>query len=105
VSASDASLVDVITKAHRLGLKVMLKPHIDITNDPEFWRGDIGTGFTAKQWDEWFASYTQFILHFAKMAERYHAEMLSVSCELIEVTKITIVNNIPSYYNYYLLIN
>jgi len=47
VSASDSSLVDVINKSHRLGLKVMLKPHIDITNDPEFWRGDIGTGFTA----------------------------------------------------------
>ena len=43
---ADADLIQVISQAHSLGLKVMLKPHVDLANDPTHWRGQIGEGFT-----------------------------------------------------------
>ncbi len=54
-----------------MGHKVMLKPHIDLVYDSNrtLWRGDIGRGMTAGQWQAWFASYTKFILKYAKLAQ------------------------------------
>jgi len=79
---TDASLERVIQKAHALGLKVMLKPHVDLANDPQHYRGEIGPAFTAADWTAWFASYRPFILHYAALAARTGCEMFSVGCEL-----------------------
>jgi len=79
---SDASLERVIQKAHALGLKVMLKPHVDLSNDPQHYRGEIGPAFTAADWAAWFASYRPFILRYAALAARTRCEMFSVGCEL-----------------------
>lgn len=38
-AASDANLVYTIQEAHRLGLKAMVKPHVDLSDDPNHWRG------------------------------------------------------------------
>ncbi|KAL4493098.1 hypothetical protein ABPG72_003183 [Tetrahymena utriculariae] len=86
VTATDEALTRVINYAHQIGLQVMLKPHIDLIEDPLFWRGDIGKNFTQTQWNKWFASYTDYILHFARMSEKLQVEMYSLSCELIEVS-------------------
>ena len=32
---TDADLIHTITEAHRLGLRVMLKPHLDLWDDPD----------------------------------------------------------------------
>jgi hypothetical protein len=81
----------IINYAHDLGLKVLLKPHIDLSREKNYsviWRGDIGKNFTSqKQWDEWFASYTIFISKYAQLAEILKVEMFSVSCELINTSK------------------
>jgi len=79
---TDASLMDIIRFAKELGLKVMLKPHVDILLEPSHWRGEIGGGFTEADWAAWFGSYREFIVHYAEMAEAAGAEMFSAGCEL-----------------------
>ncbi len=78
----DASVERIIQYAHGLGLKVMLKPHVDLANDTQHYRGEIGPDFTAADWAGWFASYRAFILHYAAMAERTGCELFCVGCEL-----------------------
>ena len=60
---TDASLRTAIAYAHSLGLKVLLKPHIDPFRSQ--WRGEIGESFTEPQWATWFANYRAFIVHYA----------------------------------------
>ncbi len=43
---TDSSVREIIRYAHQLGLKVMLKPHIDLLYDPQHWRGEIGPNFS-----------------------------------------------------------
>lgn len=79
---TDADLVHVITLAHSLGLKVMLKPHVDLGDDPGHWRGQIGQSFAQTQWSVWFASYQNFINHYAQLAQTYNVEQFCVGTEL-----------------------
>jgi hypothetical protein len=70
----DEALSHAINKAHSLGLKVMLKPHIDIQSG-EF-RGDIPGE------EEWFRNYGEFILKYAKFAAKFNVELFCVGTEL-----------------------
>ncbi len=79
---TDASLERIIGRAHDLGLKVMLKPHVDLADDSAHYRGEIGPNFTAADWAAWFASYRPFILHYAEMAAKTNCEIFCVGCEL-----------------------
>ncbi|MFH1665408.1 MAG: hypothetical protein ABIA77_04595 [Candidatus Omnitrophota bacterium] len=80
---SDISISHVIRKAHSLGLKVMLKPHLDLldTAGETCWRADIGFA-DENDWKEWFKEYRRFILHYAGMAKRFRAESFCVGTEL-----------------------
>jgi hypothetical protein len=79
---SDASLAALIGYARSIGLRVMLKPHVDLFDDDLHYRGEIGPGFTAADWSAWFSSYRTFILHYAAMAARTECELFCVGCEL-----------------------
>jgi hypothetical protein len=79
---TDASLQRIIQYAHGIGLKVMLKPHVDLSNDPAHYRGEIGPDFTEVEWDAWFASYRTFILHYAELAAQNGCDLYCVGCEL-----------------------
>jgi len=80
---TDESLIHAIEDAHRLGLKVMLKPHIGLSEDKKHWRGEIGEKFeTEEEWQAWFASYTDMILHYAEMARDNDVEQFCVGTEL-----------------------
>ncbi len=81
-SSSDDDLIHVISEAHNLGLKVMLKPHVDLTYDPDHWRGQIGLNFTEEKWVTWFAGYKDFINHYAQLAQTYDVEQFCVGTEL-----------------------
>jgi hypothetical protein len=72
---TDAVLTAAIQDLHSRGVKVMLKPHIDPWNGQ--WRGDINP----TDIDAWFASYTQFILHYAQMAEELGVEAYCMGTE------------------------
>jgi hypothetical protein len=79
---TDDSIIQIITYAHQLGLKVMLKPHVDLLNAPNPWRGQIGQSFNEAAWQQWFNSYRQFILHYAQMAAQTGVEQFCIGCEL-----------------------
>jgi hypothetical protein len=79
---TDADLIHAITYAHSLGMKVMLKPHVDLANDPAHWRGEIGQGFTSSKWTAWFTSYNAFINHYAQLAQANSVEQFCIGTEL-----------------------
>jgi hypothetical protein len=66
-SPTKEAIVHAITTAKSHGLKIVLKPHID-PSDGE-WRAHIGTQFTTdQQWQDFFASYTNYILWWIDIA-------------------------------------
>lgn len=69
-------------QADTLGMGVILKPHLwiggyDETQD----RSEIGFETEAK-WGEWEASYRQFLMHYAHLAEDVNADVLVLGTEL-----------------------
>ncbi|MEM7126634.1 MAG: PA14 domain-containing protein [Chloroflexota bacterium] len=79
----DADLTHAINKAHAEGLKVLLKPHVNLQYDDDAFRGRIGPEFTDADWNEWFASYANFINHYATFAEANGVDMFAVGTELV----------------------
>lgn len=72
---SDASVVHVIRLAHALKMGVTLKPFDDAKDNT--WRAL----YQPRDWAAWFRSYTAFIVHYARIAQREHVDMFSVGCE------------------------
>jgi hypothetical protein len=65
----------------------MLFPSLMLSNDPNQWWGKIGTAFTNEsQWQDWFASYTETINHYASFAQEAGVDMFSIGRELGGVT-------------------
>ena len=77
-TSSGKSLTHAINMAHALGLKVMLKPHVDIS-DEEARSNIIPSG-------KWFTSYGRFIAHYARFAAKHNVELLCVGTELSNTT-------------------
>lgn len=73
---SDASILHAMQAARALGMRVVLKPHVNINTGS--WRGGIHPLDTAA----WFASYQAFIDHYAELATQGGADMLVVGDEL-----------------------
>jgi len=79
---SDESLIHAIDTAHSLGMKVMLKPHLDIVDISNgTWRGEVAC-VSEPDWQAWFESYRGFMLHYAKIAQEHKVEMLCIGTEL-----------------------
>lgn len=74
----DKAIAHCIDKAHSLGMKVFLKTHVD-TKTRE-WRGNIIPSA------EWFASYKEHMLHYAKLANKYNVEAFAIGTELANTT-------------------
>lgn len=76
-----------IREAHSLGLRVLLKPHIW---SHQFrgarWRGNLRMHSEA-DWKKWFASYTDFILHYARIAEATGVEVMCIGLEYVVATR------------------
>jgi uncharacterized protein (TIGR03437 family) len=79
---SDAAVTQAIQEFHDKHIKVMLKPHVDVSDAAGSWRGNINPSDP----DTWFANYTQFIVQYAQMAESLQVEMLCIGTELKTVT-------------------
>jgi len=77
-TTSDESLGHAINIIHSLGMKVMLKPHVDLVDDEA--RSNIIPS------DAWFASYKEMILHYATLAAKYNVELLCIGTELSNTT-------------------
>lgn len=67
--------------AHSLGMKVMLKPHVDAFNGD--WRGI----FQPDDPEKWFQNYKNMITEYARMAKEENVEIFSIGCEFLELTK------------------
>ena len=75
-SVKPESVAQAIDWCHALGMKVMLKPMVDLRSDPSHWRGQIQPS------TEWFASYADFINSWAVMAQAHDVELFCAGCEL-----------------------
>lgn len=70
-----------ISLAHKYGLKVLLKPAVDVSNSPGS-QAEIRPG----DHDAWFASYKSFIRRYADIAARHKVEQFAVGTELAGVS-------------------
>ncbi|MCX6056787.1 MAG: hypothetical protein NTW69_01355 [Chloroflexi bacterium] len=80
---TDDETIYAIQTAHAAGLRVMLKPHLDLSDDPSHWRGEIGLNFNKDQWQLWFKSYADYITHFASLAQDQGVEAFVVGTEMV----------------------
>lgn len=84
-TCGDEELVRMIAYAHDQGIRVALKPTVNCKNGT--WRAhinffDIDVPCEPK-WCNWFASYTEFQLHYARIAEKTGCEMFLPGCEMV----------------------
>lgn len=84
-TTGDEELAQAIRRAHALGMRVALKPTVNCLDG--VWRAhvcffdhDVPGEPT---WGEWFASYTAFQQHFARIAQREGAEWFLPGCEMV----------------------
>jgi len=77
-TVSDKSVGHAINIIHSLGMKVMLKPHVDLVDEEA--RSNIIPS------DGWFDGYKTFILHYAELAAKYNVEMFCIGTELSNTT-------------------
>lgn len=77
---SDASLIQAIKWAHELGLKVMLKPHLEMWSGG--WRANINPGDRAG----WFKAYGDMLNHYGTLANQNGVEDFCIGVELIKMS-------------------
>lgn len=78
---NDDSLRRTIAQAHGLGLKVVLKPHVDAMGS----RRPRSTLLPSNR-PAWFKSYRKFLAHYAAMAQAERVELFVVGTELFSLT-------------------
>jgi hypothetical protein len=85
---TDDELIHVISVAHENGLRVSLKPQIRGSVDPSPYM-DFGGVDQEVYWTEWFDNYTNYILHYAQLAQDWNADQFEVGTELHGTTHFT----------------
>lgn len=85
-TVTDDEVRQAIRAAKARGWKVMLKPVVNVADGT--WRAYISFLDPPvpgePTWDEWFASYTEFIVHHAQIAAEMGVDMLCVGCEMVQ---------------------
>lgn len=88
-TVTDDEVRTAIDRAHALGLSVCLKPVVNVADGT--WRAHINFFDhdvpCEPTWGQWFASYTQFIVHYAKIAQETGCAMFSVGCEMVNADR------------------
>ncbi|WP_129667353.1 glycoside hydrolase family 113 [Phytoactinopolyspora endophytica] len=88
-TVTDSEMRWAIHRAREHGLRVCLKPTVNCADGT--WRafisffGEDVPG--APSWTEWFESYREFILHYARIAQEEECEMLCVGCEMVQADR------------------
>jgi len=83
---SDGEIIALINHIHSMGMKVMLKPHVDC--DDGTFRGNINPANK----HAWFASYSNMIIKYARIATNTKVELFCVGTELHSMTTNNAVN-------------
>lgn len=68
------ALKHAVQSCHKLGLRVMIKPHVDPRTDE--------ARINILPSEEWFDSYEEFVIKYARFAQENGAELFSVGTEL-----------------------
>jgi len=79
LTPDDRGVIHAIDRIHELGMKVLLKPTVDIQDGT--WRGEIRFE-KEEEWQAWFSSYRYFITYYAELAARCRVEEFCVGVEL-----------------------
>ncbi len=79
-SNSDATVLAAIDELQGLGLRVMLKPHVDVRDGT--WRAQIAPTDPAA----WWVSYAAFMDHYAQIAANRKVGMLCIGTELASMS-------------------
>ncbi|KAF1296416.1 1,4-beta-xylanase [Enterococcus sp. JM4C] len=86
---SDEEVVGMIDYAKEIGLKVILKPMVNVSDGT--WRAHINFFDhdvpCEPKWHEWFASYTEYLMHYAAIAQRTACEIFVIGCELVNTDR------------------
>ena len=86
-SQTDAGIRRIAEIAASAGVRILLKPHIDLVEEIDGqWRGTIAFNSEA-DWLRWEEDYRSFILHYAALAADSGIELLSVGAELHKVVR------------------
>lgn len=91
VMPTDAELLDFIKYCKKQGLRVFLKPVIEVRNgscraDIDFIENEI---FCEEQWLRWLKNYRKFILHYAEIAEKAGCELFFIGSCLLKLVQHT----------------
>ncbi len=79
---SDEAVMQAIRKAKGLGMKVMLKLHLDLIDKSDgSWRGEISC-FDESSWDNWFKEYNDYMNYYIRIANQEDVEMICIGTEL-----------------------
>ena len=81
---TDGEIRKAVDAAHKLGFKVLLKPIVDPRNGE--WRGIIKFE-KPEQWEEFFANYKTFMLHYAAIAAETNCELFTLGGEMVTAEK------------------
>jgi len=88
-TVTDDEVRHAIRAAKALGQRVLLKPVVNCADGT--WRAHINFFDhdvpCEPKWSDWFASYTEFVVHHARIAAVEGAEMLSVGCEMVQTDR------------------
>lgn len=85
---SRKAVENAVRIAHKLGLRVMLKPHVDLSGDPSSWRGEIGRSFSRSEWQTWFRNYQAILLEAAKLSAEHSVDLLAIGTELKTASRV-----------------
>ena len=97
---TDSAIRSAIAKSNALGMEAMINAHIELTCKYDSscaascgGRTAIDFGQDSAKWDAWFRSYTEFIVHYAKVCESaqgcgllaVHVELQSIGAHLPDI--------------------
>ncbi|MFQ5825264.1 MAG: hypothetical protein ACE5JB_14570 [bacterium] len=84
-SENDESILTANIMAKKLGMKIMLKPHVLMYRGHLDWPGDIKMK-SAEDWENFFNYYYRWIRHYALLAEMYKVDIFCIGVELVQAT-------------------
>ncbi|GFP78327.1 glycoside hydrolase family 113 [Clostridium fungisolvens] len=88
-TVKDEDLYEIISYAKELDLKIILKPILNCRNG--IWRAHINffdiEAPCEPKWSDWFKNYKEFIIHYAKIAQKMNCDMLIIGCEMVQTER------------------
>lgn len=82
---NDESVITAAIFARKLGMRVMLKPHVLMSGGDWGWPGEIDMK-SAENWQRFFKHYYSWIRHYALLAEMYNFDLFCIGVEFMHAT-------------------